>query len=60
VKRSREAPTGTGWRGHVPGLVALGTYETGWLRYDLVAGIVLAAMAAIDAEGLAPERLTPR
>src|SRR6187399_3080758 len=45
---------------HVPGLSALRTYEKRWLRPDLVAGIVLAAilvpqgMAYAELAGLPP------
>jgi high affinity sulfate transporter 1 len=50
----------TGWRGLVPGITAIRTYERSWLRFDLVAGIVLAAilvpqgMAYAELAGLPP------
>ena len=57
--RPRAAPpTGRGSR--VPGLVTLRTYDSGWLRSDVVAGIVLAAilvpqgMAYAELAGLPP------
>ena len=34
----------TGLQRHVPGLVTMRTYQAGWLRSDLVAGVVLAAI----------------
>jgi high affinity sulfate transporter 1 len=37
------APSG-GWRWWLPGLAQLHQYERGWLRRDLLAGLVLAAM----------------
>jgi high affinity sulfate transporter 1 len=49
-----------GWRGLVPGVTAARTYERSWLRSDLVAGIVLAAilvpqgMAYAELAGLPP------
>ena len=33
-----------GWRGPVPCITAIRTYERSWLRFDLVAGVVLAAI----------------
>lgn len=33
-----------GWRGRVPGLVAIASYEKAWLRSDIVAGLVLTAL----------------
>ncbi len=33
-----------GLRGHVPGFTAVRTYERSWFRFDLVAGVVLAAI----------------
>src|SRR6188768_2113759 len=53
-------PQPTGIARHVPGLAALRTYERRWLRSDLVAGIVLAAilvpqgMAYAELAGLPP------
>jgi high affinity sulfate transporter 1 len=50
----------TGWRGAVPGITALRTYERSWLRFDLIAGVVLAAilvpqgMAYAELAGLPP------
>jgi len=50
----------TGWRGLVPGIAAARTYERSWLRFDLVAGVVLAAilvpqgMAYAELAGLPP------
>ncbi|MGB9345313.1 MAG: SulP family inorganic anion transporter, partial [Ilumatobacteraceae bacterium] len=50
----------TGWRGLVPGITAARTYERSWLRFDLVAGVVLAAilvpqgMAYAELAGLPP------
>jgi len=50
----------TGWRGLVPGITAVRTYERSWLRFDLVAGVVLAAilvpqgMAYAELAGLPP------
>ena len=47
-------------RRHVPGITALRTYQRGWLRSDVVAGIVLAAilvpqgMAYAELAGLPP------
>ncbi len=55
-----EAPAPTGWRGLVPGVTAIRTYERSWLRFDLVAGVVLAAilvpqgMAYAELAGLPP------
>ena len=55
-----EAPAPTGWRGLVPGITAVRTYERSWLRFDLVAGVVLAAilvpqgMAYAELAGLPP------
>src|SRR5262245_65882040 len=34
----------TGWMRWVPGLDMLRTYETSWLRHDLVAGLVMTTM----------------
>ncbi len=34
----------TGWQRAVPGLGALRNYERSWLRFDLIAGVVLAAI----------------
>ena len=34
----------TGLQRHVPGLLTVRTYQSGWLRSDLVAGVVLAAI----------------
>ena len=34
----------SGWRGLVPGITAVRTYERSWLRFDLIAGVVLAAI----------------
>jgi hypothetical protein len=39
-RASRQA----GWRRWMPGLQTLRSYELAWLRHDLVAGLVLAAM----------------
>src|SRR5688572_24057771 len=50
----------TGLRRRVPGLVAIRSYEASWLRSDLVAGVVLAAilvpqgMAYAELAGLPP------
>ena len=50
----------TGWRGLVPGITAARTYERSWLRFDLIAGVVLAAilvpqgMAYAELAGLPP------
>ncbi len=50
----------TGWRGLIPGITAIRTYERSWLRFDLVAGMVLAAilvpqgMAYAELAGLPP------
>ncbi len=50
----------TGWRGAVPGITAIRTYERSWLRFDLIAGVVLAAilvpqgMAYAELAGLPP------
>jgi high affinity sulfate transporter 1 len=50
----------TGWRGLIPGITAIRTYERSWLRFDLVAGVVLAAilvpqgMAYAELAGLPP------
>ncbi len=55
-----EAPAPTGWRGLVPGITAVRTYERAWLRFDLIAGVVLAAilvpqgMAYAELAGLPP------
>ncbi len=49
-----------GWRGLVPGITAIRTYERSWLRFDLIAGVVLAAilvpqgMAYAELAGLPP------
>ena len=54
------APRPAGWRGLVPGITAARTYERSWLRFDLVAGVVLAAilvpqgMAYAELAGLPP------
>src|SRR3954462_8353074 len=51
----------SGAEGHVPGLRLLRTYDRSWLRPDLIAGIVLAAilvpqgMAYAQLAGLPPE-----
>jgi len=37
-------PAATGWRRWLPGLVTLQHYQPGWLRYDLIAGLVLTTM----------------
>ena len=34
----------SGWQGLVPGITAVRTYERSWLRFDLIAGVVLAAI----------------
>ncbi|HYN31712.1 MAG TPA: sulfate permease [Ilumatobacteraceae bacterium] len=34
----------TGWQRSVPGIGALRNYERSWLRFDLIAGVVLAAI----------------
>jgi high affinity sulfate transporter 1 len=58
VPDQQAAPAG--WRGLVPGIAATRTYERSWLRSDLVAGIVLAAilvpqgMAYAELAGLPP------
>ncbi len=50
----------SGWRGLVPGITAIRTYERSWLRFDLIAGVVLAAilvpqgMAYAELAGLPP------
>jgi high affinity sulfate transporter 1 len=50
----------SGWRGLVPGITAVRTYERSWLRFDLIAGVVLAAilvpqgMAYAELAGLPP------
>ena len=50
----------TGWRGLVPGITAVRTYQRSWLRFDLIAGVVLAAilvpqgMAYAELAGLPP------
>jgi MFS superfamily sulfate permease-like transporter len=50
----------TGWRGLVPDITAARTYERSWLRFDLIAGVVLAAilvpqgMAYAELAGLPP------
>ncbi len=54
------ATASTGWRTLVPGLTAVRTYERSWLRFDVVAGVVLAAilvpqgMAYAELAGLPP------
>ncbi|MBK9178698.1 MAG: SulP family inorganic anion transporter [Acidimicrobiales bacterium] len=56
----RSDPHLTGLQGHVPGIVTVRTYERRWLRSDMVAGIVLAAilvpqgMAYAELAGLPP------
>ena len=40
---ARKSPA-TGWRKWLPGLVTLQHYQPGWLRSDLVAGLVLTTM----------------
>ncbi len=40
----RSADAATGWRRWLPGLGVLLEYERGWLRHDLVAGMVLTAV----------------
>jgi high affinity sulfate transporter 1 len=58
VLDQQSAPTG--WRGLIPGITAIRTYERSWLRFDLVAGVVLAAilvpqgMAYAELAGLPP------
>ena len=53
-------PGDRGWRRWVPGLRVVRTYERRWLRFDLVAGVVLAAilvpqgMAYAELAGLPP------
>ena len=42
--RSEPAPQPTRWQRAVPGIGALRTYERSWLRFDLIAGVVLAAI----------------
>jgi high affinity sulfate transporter 1 len=55
-----QQPAPTGWRGIVPGITAIRTYERSWLRFDLIAGVVLAAilvpqgMAYAELAGLPP------
>ncbi len=55
-----EAPPPARWRGLVPGITAVRTYERSWLRFDLIAGVVLAAilvpqgMAYAELAGLPP------
>ncbi len=34
----------SGWRALVPGINAVRTYQRSWLRFDVIAGVVLAAM----------------
>ena len=41
---SDQIVTPSGWRGLVPGITAVRTYERSWLRFDLIAGVVLAAI----------------
>jgi len=40
----RSADAASGWRRWLPGLCTLLEYERGWLRHDLVAGMVLTAV----------------
>ena len=40
----RPADAASGWRRWLPGLCTLLEYERGWLRHDLVAGLVLTAV----------------
>jgi high affinity sulfate transporter 1 len=40
----RPADAGSGWRRWLPGVRTLLEYERGWLRHDLVAGMVLTAV----------------
>ena len=55
-----DAPTMTAVSRRIPGLGALRSYERSWLRFDLVAGVVLAAilvpqgMAYAELAGLPP------
>jgi high affinity sulfate transporter 1 len=39
-----EVATPTRWRSLIPGLTAARTYQRSWFRFDLVAGVVLAAI----------------
>jgi high affinity sulfate transporter 1 len=34
----------SGWQRRIPGITAIRTYERSWLRFDLIAGVVLAAI----------------
>ena len=38
----------TGWRRWLPGLGMLREYQWAWLRYDIVAGLVLTTMLAVS------------
>ena len=40
----RRAANETSWTRWLPGLRTLRTYDPAWLRYDLVAGIVMTTM----------------
>ncbi|RPI47484.1 MAG: sulfate permease, partial [Betaproteobacteria bacterium] len=42
--RGRTRPRATGWMRWLPGLVTAREYQRGWLRHDLVAGLVLTTM----------------
>ena len=39
-----DRPSQTGLSRHIPGIGVLRTYERSWLRFDLIAGVVLAAI----------------
>ena len=44
IRRSALQPDYTGWIRWLPGWITLRQYELSWLRYDLVAGLVMTTM----------------
>ena len=58
IRRSALQPDYTGWIRWLPGWITLRQYELSWLRYDLVAGLVMTTMlvpvgiACAEASGL--------
>ena len=57
---AQPVPNGGGWVRWVPGIRVVRSYQRGWLRFDLIAGVVLAAilvpqgMAYAELAGLPP------
>ena len=44
IPRPRRGPGKSGWMRWLPGLQVLRSYQAGWLRHDIVAGLVLTTM----------------